>query len=47
MAELKIVYSQHENDERQWRIDLDALCEALKPVPTSFEWVVPGCSSTI
>jgi hypothetical protein len=47
MAELKIVRSQHEDYERQRRIDLDALCEALKPVPTLFEWIVPDCTSPI
>jgi hypothetical protein len=47
MAELKVVRSQHKDDERQWRIDLNALCEALKPVPTWFEWVVPDGTSTI
>ena len=31
MAELEIVRSQHKNDERQRRIDLDALCKAFQP----------------
>ena len=47
MAKLKIVGSQHEDDERQRRIDLDALRQALKPVPAWFEWVIPRCTSPI
>src|SRR5207245_11656555 len=41
MRKLKIIRSQHKNDERQRRVNLNALRQTSKSLSPRFEWVIP------
>src|SRR5437870_2208877 len=41
MGELKVIRSQHQDDKRQGRADLDALLQALEPISARFERILP------
>src|SRR6266446_2613393 len=41
MRKLKIIRSQHKNDERQRRVNLNSLRQTSKSLSPRFEWVIP------
>ncbi len=47
MRELKVVGAEHEDDEREGRIDLDALGEAFASVASELERVVPNGAASV
>jgi hypothetical protein len=47
MHGLKIVRTKHEDDERERRIDFDALLDSGQPAPSRFERIVPDRSTPI
>src|SRR5690348_12879996 len=47
MAELKIVRSEHQDDERQRRMALDALPQTDETVPARFERIFPYCPAAV
>src|SRR5687768_13950143 len=47
MDRLKIVRAEHQDDEREWRVDLDSLLDSDEAVAAGFERVVPNGSATV
>ena len=47
MRELKIIRSQHHDDQSKRRMYLDSLSQALKSVPARLERIVPDCASSV
>ena len=41
VGELKVVGPEHQNDERQWRVDLDTLRQTSQAIPAWFERIFP------
>src|SRR5579883_1415264 len=47
MAELKIVYSEHQDYQRQGRVHLDLLRQSFTPIPPRLERILPNRSPSI
>ena len=47
MAELEIIRSEHQDDQRQRRMNFHALCQTFETVPARLEWIVPHRAAPI
>jgi hypothetical protein len=47
MYRLEIVRAEHQNDERERRIDFDTLLDTVEAVSPRLEWIIPGGSAAI